>query len=94
MDEIMDYSKMIDVKKAIEIASDKLLSFYPEVSKVLMEEVEITDNKKHWNITLSYSEPTETIGYISFGGRRKYKIFKIDAEKGEIVSMKIRNQNE
>jgi hypothetical protein len=89
MDEIMDHTKSIDIKQAIDVAIAFLLRCYPDASRILLEETEIlTDDKNHWNITLSFQE--QDTGYIVLGGKRKYKIFKIDAEKAEVISMKIR----
>jgi hypothetical protein len=87
MDEIMD-ATMIDVKKAIEIAAAYLLKCYPDATKVHLEETEVIVDKNWWVITLSYEEPDT--GYIILGGKKKFKILTIEAEKGEVLAMKIR----
>lgn len=85
----MNEPKTIDIKKALDITIAFLLRCYPDASRIILEETEIImDDNDNWNITLSYQEMEP--GYIALGGRRKYKIFKIDAVKAEVISMKIR----
>lgn len=62
---------------------------------ILLEEAEISEDKKYWLITLSCEAPRKSIrpsdvlaGLILRD--REYKIFKIDATNGEVLSMKIR----
>ena len=61
-----------------------------------LEEAELSEDKKHWFITLGFIRPVdktsnplanfmETPNY-----EREYKVFKIDATTGEVQSMKIR----
>ncbi len=85
---------MIDVKKAAQISADYMKGFFPESDSIRLEEVEITDDKKFWIITLSYSQDdidqnSPFLG-IKGGKIKKYKIFKIKSESGEVLSMKIR----
>ena len=47
---------MIDVTEASNKAKKYLASFFPDAEKVQLEEVELTDDKTHWLITLSYGE--------------------------------------
>ena len=47
----------MEVKEATDKAVNYLTNFYPEADRVKLEEVEITDDNKFWNITLSYDEP-------------------------------------
>ena len=57
-----------------------------------LEEVELSEDKAHWLITLSY-EGLSSSGASSMlvGKSLLYKIFKLDAKQGEVISMKIRN---
>ncbi|HEX6623903.1 MAG TPA: hypothetical protein VF064_09330 [Pyrinomonadaceae bacterium] len=82
---------MMDVKQAAKLASDYFNSLYEtqSLSNVLLEEVELTENGEYWLITLSYPAQPETVSSI-FGTKRQYKVFKINAETGEVQSMKIR----
>lgn len=82
---------MIDVKKAADISAEYLINFFPTSTKIQLEEVELTDDKKFWNITLSYESEDTATGYIVLGKVRKFKIFRIDALNGEVLSMKIRD---
>ncbi len=80
---------MMDVKQAAKLASEYFSGLYADqgVSNVQLEEVELTEDGKYWLITLSYPVQSEA-GAIFL--RRQYKIFKIDTETGEVLSMKIR----
>ena len=82
---------MIDVRQAAHLASQYFAGLYegPAVSGAQLEEVEITEDEKYWLITLSYPL-TEATALLNFNYKRKYKVFKIDAETGEVLSMKIR----
>lgn len=52
---------------------------------IQLEEVELSPDEKYWLVTLSFPS-----GYL--GNVRNYRIFKVNAETGEVLSMKIRNQ--
>jgi len=82
---------MIDVKQAAQLASQYFAGLYEgqTASGAQLEEVEIAEDGKYWLITLSYPL-TEVTGLLNFNYKRRYKVFKIDAETGEILSMKIR----
>jgi hypothetical protein len=83
---------MIDVKEATEIARSHLASFFPDAEKVQLEEVELTENKSHWFITLSYEGVSNSVASSLLVGKSlRYKMFKLDAESGEVISMKIRD---
>ena len=83
---------MIDVKEATQKVKEYLVSFFPEAEKVQLEEVELTDDKSHWHITLSYEGMSHSVASSLLVGKSvRYKIFKLDAESGEVVSMKIRD---
>jgi hypothetical protein len=83
---------MIQVKEAAEKAREHLLSFFPDAEKVQLEEVELTPDKGHWFITLSYESISHSVASSLLVGKSvRYKIFKLDAESGEVLSMKIRD---
>ena len=77
---------MIEVKKAVQIASEYLTDLYADKSFYdhELEEVELADDEKHWLITLSYA--TSVVPSVG----RHYKQFKIKADTGQVVAMKIR----
>lgn len=86
---------MIDVKQAVMKASEYFDEFFPEVVKKQLEEVEKVEDGKYWLITLSfpyneYYEPS-VMEMMSARGKQQYKSFKVDANTGEVLSMKIRS---
>lgn len=84
---------MIDVKQAAQSASTFINGLYSGemVSDVRLEEVELSEDGKFWMITLSFPLPS-SLGIVYLGGGgRQYKLFKIDADTGEVLSMKIRD---
>ncbi len=83
---------MIDVKEATDKAKAHLISFFPEAEQVQLEEVELSEDKACWLITLSYEGVSSSVASSMLVGKSLlYKIFKLDAESGEVLSMKIRN---
>lgn len=87
---------MIDVKEATQIALSYFEELYGEdaFSNVRLEEVERDEEggTSYWFITIGFTERKKD----PFGGKlpmsaRRYKRFKLDAETGEVVSMKIRS---
>jgi len=84
---------MIDVKQAAQAASDFISGLYSSetISDVRLEEVELSEDEKYWLITLSFPLPS-SLGVVYLGGGgRQYKLFKVDADTGEVLSMKIRD---
>ncbi len=56
-----------------------------------MEEGEYNDDGNSWSITLGYSIPNSaSVLGVKLPDYRRYKIFKIDAETGKMIFMKIR----
>ena len=83
---------MIDVKEASDKAKAHLNSFFPDAEKVQLEEVELTEDKAHWFITLSYEGVSNSVASSLLVGKSvRYKLFKLDAESGAVISMKIRD---
>jgi hypothetical protein len=84
---------MIDVKSAVRTAVGYLQEFqeFIRAHSVRLEETEY-DDSGYWLITLSVEVPEATMGALATLGpfRRVYKIFRIDAETGEVKSMKVR----
>ena len=95
---------MIDVKEAARNAAEYFAGWYADqkYSDILLEEVEYDDDDNVWLITLGYSPPrsipedmrdqlSPLSPLSSFATReRKYKVFRIDAKTGKVLSMKIR----
>ena len=61
-----------------------------------LEEAELSEDKKHWFITLGFIRPVDKTSNLVAdllairNYEREYKVFKIDATTGEVQSMKIR----
>jgi hypothetical protein len=85
----------IDVKAAVKIAMKYLDDFRDIITarQVRLEETEY-DDVGDWLITLSSvddsSAPMGPLVAALGGARRDYRIFRIDAETGEVKSMKVR----
>ena len=83
---------MIDVKAATDIAISHLASFFPDAENVQLEELELTDDKAHWLITLSYEGVSHSVASSLLVGKSvRYKLFMLDAKSGDVISMKIRD---
>ena len=53
-----------------------------------LEEVELSEDEKHWLITLGFRESR---GLTPFDqGSQKYKLFTVDAITGQVRAMKMR----
>ena len=79
---------MINVKEAAQKAAEYFTDLYhDQFTNVLVEEVELTGG--YWLITLGYDRPPAVPGF-SLKGPRAFKVFKVDGETGEVISMKIR----
>jgi hypothetical protein len=83
---------MINVKEATDKAKEYLVSFFPDAENVQLEEVEMTGDKAHWFVTISYEGVSNSVASSLLVGKTVlYKIFKINAKVGEVISMKIRD---
>ena len=81
---------MIDVKKAVTAA----LAYAQELGRpgATLEEVERSEDDRYWLVTLGFPRRLNDLSVL--GGIRyepDYKVFKVDAETSEVLSMKIRN---
>jgi hypothetical protein len=95
---------MIDVAEAIEKATELFRTVYRELIEaeeivgLMVEEVELADAEKFWFITLGFSRQGEVnpstigeaLGQINPKLIRRFKTFKVNAETGQVVSMKDR----
>ena len=77
---------MIDVKTAVRAAIGYVNEFreYIPPRDIRLEETEYDEDRRHWVITLSFVENDIT-------GFRSYKVFRIDANSGDVMSMKVRS---
>ncbi len=96
----------IDVKKAAAAAVrylNDIRSLIGNIKNIRLEEIEFAEAQGVWLVTLGYDAPCQPSGLDRFlkGGsvpvgditayERTYKIFPVDAETGEVQSMKIRS---
>ena len=92
----------IDVRDAV-IAAKKYFEEIQDmmgnsINDILLEEVELSENKRLWYVTLGFSRPIVKTERTLFPDsipsaikyEREYKIFIVDAVTGEVKSMKIR----
>lgn len=83
---------MINVKEATDKAKEHLSAFFPEAEEIQLEEAELTPDKAYWLVTLSYAGISNSVASSLLVGKSiRYKLFKLDAETGDVVSMKIRD---
>jgi len=83
---------MINVKEATDKAKEYLISFFPDAENLQLEEVELSEDKAHWMVTVSYEGVSNSVASSLLVGKTVlYKIFKIDAKNGEVLSMKFRD---
>lgn len=91
----------IDVKSAVTAALEYLNFLQEKISnelqEVRLEEVELSDDKKYWLITLGYDVPVRNRNSLerimpsySPTYRREYKLFKVNSETSQVEAMKIR----
>jgi hypothetical protein len=91
---------MVDVKEAVGKAMDYLKDMYQidQFKDVLLEEVDLSEDNKFWNVTIGFTRPQEStsggpmatlIGQSS-EFKREFKVFQIDAESAALRSMRSR----
>ena len=87
----------LDAKRAVEVAGDYLHTLFKNIpsSDVSVEEVELSPDRKHWLVTLSFFEElrrkTAHLPAFLQVPRQKFKVFKVERESGRVVSMKMRD---
>jgi hypothetical protein len=91
---------MVDVKEAVGKAMDYLKDMYQigQFKDVLLEEVDLSEDNKFWNVTIGFTRlqestsggPMATLIGQSAEFKREFKVFQIDAESGALRSMRSR----
>jgi hypothetical protein len=85
---------MIKVKDAVKIAFELLKELYDtkKFEDVMLEEVEMAEDSNAWLVTLGFSRQIPSENIMEAIGSKKYltsfKVFKINADNGEMISMK------
>jgi hypothetical protein len=77
---------MIDARDAAKAAADYYENISADRARLSIEEIEIDEDNGFWLITLGIAD---AFGIGMNNRSKEYKIFKIDAESGEVKSMKI-----
>jgi hypothetical protein len=91
---------VVNVKQAVARAMDYLKDMYQidQFKDVMLEEVDLSEDNKYWNVTVGFTRRQETTS----GGpmatligqseefKREYRVFQIDAESGDLRSMRSR----
>ncbi len=81
---------MIDIKDAVTTARENFDKLYQggALGEVLLEEAELSEDEKFWLVTFSFDWQPNS-GTASLGpGDRRYKVLRIDAQEGRMISMK------
>ena len=91
---------MVDVKQAVSKAMDYLRDMYQidQFKDVMLEEVDLSEDNKYWNVTIGFTRrqestsggPMATLIGQSTEFKREYRVFQIDAESGDLRSMRSR----
>ena len=96
---------MITLREAVARATDYVVSAYKgsgvNIQDVLLEEAELSDNQQIWLITIGFSversmtartrmEATAAMLRGEINLERIYKLVHVNAETGEVQSMKMR----
>ena len=80
---------MINVKEAVQKAAEYFADLYPnKFPRVLVEEIERTNGD--WLITLGFDDVPDFFSQLPRTPTRRFKLFKIDGQTGEVLSMRIR----
>jgi hypothetical protein len=90
----------IDVRAAVIAAKEYIESIQDimgSMDDILLEEVELSENKNFWYVTLSFNRPLRKkvsafIPTVELAAQkeRHYRLFTVDTITGEVNSMKIR----
>ena len=84
---------MLTVREAVQTAMDLLKDLYDtrKFEDILLEEVEMDADGRHWQVTVGFSRKALSENVMEAIGSKKYirnrKIFRIDGNSGDLVSM-------
>jgi hypothetical protein len=96
-------SVLVDVRTAVGAAwnyvqqlVDLLLEPGQKIEGLRLEEAELSEDKQYWSITLGFDRPIarhrDLLSQYDLNPKyeREYRIFKVNAQTGEVQAMKIR----
>ena len=82
---------MLDAKTAIKIAVNYMAEIFSQYSDFEVEEIELSDDKTHWSITVSMPDNSNKPALAIISGlNRKYKKIIIDNNTHQVKGMQIR----
>lgn len=81
---------MIEPKTAVQKAATYYRNVTGDNSQLIIEELELSNDKKDWHITLSHPSPNANSLSVLLGqpAERLYKAFVVDADSGDVKSMR------
>ncbi len=84
---------MIELKEAVEKAKNFIADFFDKPEKIQVEAFSLSEDKKSWNVTYSFWRKAEPINQLQrtlgITGSKVYKTIEIDAEKGDVIGMRV-----
>jgi len=89
----------VDVRNAVGAAQNYIASLQDMIGRpedLRLEEAELSEDKQYWLITLGFNRLVDKTSnpladlMATRNYERDYKVFKINAQTGEVQSMKIR----
>ena len=83
---------VIEVKKAVEIALAFVRDLYStaDVRRVTLEEVYLSDDGRHWYVTVGLQKAPDALDRITGKGGVEYKVVKVLASTGDVRGMTVR----
>jgi hypothetical protein len=81
---------MINATEAANAAIEYLKSFYTTAKNIMLEEVELSEEKKSWSVTISFEIASEDKGPSHIIARIN-KVFRVDNNSGQVIAMKSRD---
>jgi hypothetical protein len=82
---------MLQYIEAVTKAIEYLKSIYENPENILLEEIELSDDKAFWLITLSFDNPLpQNTIEIALGKNRLFRTIEVYSINGEVKSMKIK----
>ncbi|GEM_PF-4195350 len=82
---------MIKNTDAVQAAKKYAAELFSDASVVRLEEIELDEMNKTWLVTVSLRRSLPVMGYNPFGeDQLDLKVVRVDAQTGEVVSVKNR----
>lgn len=87
----------MDVKEAAKLAKEYVTDLFADegIDNVGLEEIELGDDLRFWEVTVGFSRPWDHGGLAAVtlgqtGLRRSYKVLRIDNASGNVASVRDR----